>query len=418
MISLDDSIKSLRNEKIKKIYVFEGDEQVAVIEKSSIFTITATKDLFLSLKADQLPYRGNALPQAFQMNMPEGFLKDFLTAKLSKYFKVDPMLFLAIQGSNPLGKYTFKSDYPLTMQRPDVEALDDLIHNQDEGYFESLLERFYLDSGISGAQPKTMMTSEKGAVFVGDMIVKSFDEIDFKALALNEYLCMSMAREVGLEVPDFYISDDQKRFIIKRFDIENGQNLNMEDMQSASSHKDKYHGSYEEIASLIGKHSSNPSEDKEMLFKSMVLNKLVENGDAHLKNYSFLYSDFNNIRLSPTYDVVSTSVYPDLDKTLALKLNGKVKFPSKAELLKFAEKIGIDKHVACDILKSTTSKVKSFIEHQDLTGVSGLREIIEKNIVTLEADTAQLMGHTFDCNTVKQKLADSNQSDMPRGLGG
>lgn len=45
MISLDDSVKSLRNEKIKKIYVYEGDEQVAVIEKSSIFTNTKIKEL-------------------------------------------------------------------------------------------------------------------------------------------------------------------------------------------------------------------------------------------------------------------------------------------------------------------------------------------------------------------------------------
>ena len=53
------------------------------------------------------------------------------------------------------------------------------------------------------------------------------------------------------------------------------------------------------------------------------------NGDAHLKNFGVLHTHVGDARLSPLFDVVTTSIYtytrypggPELeDRTLALKL--------------------------------------------------------------------------------------------------
>jgi Uncharacterized protein related to capsule biosynthesis enzymes len=40
-----------------------------------------------------------------------------------------------------------------------------------------------------------------------------------------------------------------------------------------------------------------------------LVNILLANGDAHLKNWSLLYPDKMAPRLSPAYDIVTTSVY-------------------------------------------------------------------------------------------------------------
>jgi len=53
--------------------------------------------------------------------------------------------------------------------------------------------------------------------------------------------------------------------------------------------------------------------------KALVLNWLLGNGDAHLKNFGVLYHDDLDARLSPLYDVVSTLPYiPEDVPALAL----------------------------------------------------------------------------------------------------
>ena len=54
------------------------------------------------------------------------------------------------------------------------------------------------------------------------------------------------------------------------------------------------------------------------------MNILLANGDAHLKNWSLLYQDQVTPRLSPAYDIVTTSVYIDNETQFALNL-GKAK---------------------------------------------------------------------------------------------
>jgi serine/threonine-protein kinase HipA len=53
--------------------------------------------------------------------------------------------------------------------------------------------------------------------------------------------------------------------------------------------------------------------------KALVLNWLLGNGDAHLKNFGVLYRDDLDVRLAPFYDVVSTLPYiPEDVPALAL----------------------------------------------------------------------------------------------------
>lgn len=56
----------------------------------------------------------------------------------------------------------------------------------------------------------------------------------------------------------------------------------------------------------------------------MLVNILLANGDAHLKNWSLIYLDKITPRISPAYDIVTTNVYIDGERNYALNL-GKTK---------------------------------------------------------------------------------------------
>ena len=56
--------------------------------------------------------------------------------------------------------------------------------------------------------------------------------------------------------------------------------------------------------------------------RRLLVNILLANGDAHLKNWSLLYADKITPELSPAYDIVTTSVYIEKETQYALNLGG------------------------------------------------------------------------------------------------
>jgi serine/threonine-protein kinase HipA len=83
----------------------------------------------------------------------------------------------------------------------------------------------------------------------------------------------------------------------------------------------------------------------------VIFNYLVGNNDAHGKNFSLLYRGFATddiqVSLSPLYDIVSTVYYPEISRTMAMKLGGeysseKVR-PRNFE--QFAEEAGLAKPI-------------------------------------------------------------------------
>src|SRR5262249_57418609 len=79
----------------------------------------------------------------------------------------------------------------------------------------------------------------------------------------------------------------------------------------------KYHGNYETVAGLIyrGRDVSSLQE----FARRLVFAVLISNGDAHLKNWSLIYTDPRVPALAPAYDLVSTRYYLGGEETLALK---------------------------------------------------------------------------------------------------
>ena len=99
---------------------------------------------------------------------------------------------------------------------------------------------------------------------------------------------------------------------------------------------DKYSGSYEQVAKTIKLFVSPHHKQSSLVqfFKMIVMNTRLQNGDAHLKNFGLLYDSIEDIRLSPAYDVVSTTCYIKHD-IAALTLMGSKKWWDKKYLIDF-----------------------------------------------------------------------------------
>ncbi|MCF5144106.1 type II toxin-antitoxin system HipA family toxin [Pseudomonas sp. PA-6-1D] len=309
--------------------------------------------LTMPVRAEE--YRRRELHPIFQMNLPEGYVLEQLRNRLAKTVKVDPMLLLALSGSSaPIGRVFVISDQINELiQRngppANGESLAEILAwDGAEDLFADLVDRYILRAGISGVQPKVLVPEkpqtpeQKFTSKTNDLIIKSGRD-EFPGLAINEYLCMSIARDAGLPVPPFYLSQNHKLFIMRRFDRDAQLNpLGFEDMTTLMglSAEQKYTKSYAAIAKAVRAFCSpeNQRSSLDQLFDSVALSCIVGNGDAHLKNFGVLYSDpiKFDARLAPAYDIVNTTAYIPED-TLALDLSGnKSMFASRLGILEFA----------------------------------------------------------------------------------
>ena len=267
----------------------------------------------------------------FQMNMPEGALKDAIKHHFAKLQSMDDMNFLKLIGPYMLGRVKFEK---IIDEKEKIE-LHDILKSQRENLFDELMERFAIKSGISGVQPKLLLKAHnKTTMKFEHYIVKSWED-NYPNLALNEYFCMKAIKNANLPTPEFYLSDDLKMFIMKRFDIADDESyLGFEDMcvLTARGTEQKYDGSYEEIARSIKEYIS-PAKKKESLkifFKALIMNHLLNNGDGHLKNYGILYkNDFEDSFLAPIYDVITTTIYIKNDIPALRLADGKLWWKAK-----------------------------------------------------------------------------------------
>ena len=247
----------------------------------------------------------------FQMNMPEGALKDAIRTHFSKIQTMDDINLLRLIGPYMIGRIKFEK---ICEENESLE-LEDILVSQKQNLFDELMGRFAIKSGVSGVQPKLLLRAHnKTTMKFEHFIVKSWEN-NYPNLALNEYFCMRAIQNATLPTPEFYLSDDLKMFIMKRFDTdEEGSYLGFEDMcvLTARGTEQKYNGSYEEIVRVI-KDIISPQRRKESIkifFKALIMNHLLKNGDGHLKNYGILYkNDFQDSTLAPIYDVITTTIY-------------------------------------------------------------------------------------------------------------
>lgn len=365
----------------------DGEYAGDIIKENNeyIFDYVSQKDdAFISLimPVRSKNYIHNKLHPIFEMHLPEGYLLSIIKKHFSKILKTDDFGLLKVMSSSIKGRLSYTID---TSTNDDTLYLEDLLYPKSEKLFDELVSRFALNSALSGVQPKVLATiRNKATLKLDDYIVKSWGQ-EYKELALNEYYCMQIVRGADIPVPEFFISDDEKLFIMKRFDIvEDNKYLGFEDMcvLQGKQRDDKYDGTYEQIAKTIkifvsSKHKKTSLKN---FFKMTIINFLVQNGDAHLKNFGLVYDGIKDIRLAPAYDVVCTTAYIK-DDIPALHLLGSKKWWDKKYLLRF----GVQ---TCNL---TQSEAKSCFEMCVNSLEKVLKEIKQREIKEQDKDKKEIL---------------------------
>lgn len=293
----------------------------------------------LTMPARQRSYEHPELHPIFEMHLPEGYLLAVIKRHFAKLTSTDSLGLLQLLSHGIKGRI----EYGEAQAGTENLSLEDLLHPESPQLFDELVERFALRTALSGVQPKVLAEIEnKATLQLEGYIVKAWGD-DYPQLALNEYYCMRVLEAAGVEVPKFYLSDDDRLFIMKRFDLDDqGETLGFEDLcvLQGKQRDDKYQGSYEQLAKTIKLFVSPQfkADALEQLFKMLVLNSRLQNGDAHLKNFGVLYEDSQSVRLAPAFDVVSTTAYIREDVS-ALTLMGSRKWWDKKHLLRFGVQV-------------------------------------------------------------------------------
>lgn len=375
-------MKIKAGQRISQINIKVTGEATGLLTKKAQFEFSYHSDAQVPVAAampvDERFFRHGILFPIFEMNIPEGYIRHRITERLRKHIKVDDMLFLALQGNAGIGCIAYEAE-GFEREEPGSEKLSEILSWQGgDDLFEELLNKYLLQSNISGVQPKVMVpentsVAEKGALVLPSLIVKSGDE-EFPQLAINEFICMQLARACQIKTPEFWLSDNQQLFVMRRFDLQDdGTCMAMEDMAvlQGKSTNNKYESSYELISKALDLYSSEIIADKEVLFKMLVHSCMVGNGDAHLKNFAMLYESMDDMRLSPLYDVVNTQIYNPKD-TLALNLGKSKAFPDRKRIINFGKLTGVKK---CeDIVDEMADHIRGELER-----LSDYTEVMESD---------------------------------------
>ncbi|MBE9526713.1 MAG: type II toxin-antitoxin system HipA family toxin [Proteobacteria bacterium] len=336
--------------RIQHIDIKVAGQPAGSLNKNSQFEFTyhsdASNSISVTMPLSTRHYQSGSLFPIFEMNIPEGYVRYRITERLRKRIKVDDMLFLSLQGAGGIGCLSYETP-DIEQEEVAGEKLSEILAWQGkDDLFEELINKYLLHSTLSGVQPKVLVPEyndkQKGAFVLPSLIVKTSDE-NYPELAINEYICMSLAKACQIETPEFWLSDNHQMFVMRRFDLTaEGHCIGMEDMAvlQGKSTDHKYQGSYESIGKALNLYSSTPKEDIETFFKMVVLSCMVGNGDGHLKNFAMLYNDPDDMRLSPLYDVVNTQIYVPND-TLALNLAKSKDFPDRRRIITFSESLEI-----------------------------------------------------------------------------
>lgn len=356
--------------KIKRVNVSVPQGDAGRLSKGSQYVFeyfdesAQDREIGLTHPGFQSPFVKNFLQPIFTMNLPEGYLAEKIRQRMAKT-PYNDLFLLSLIGDNQIGRLSYSSDEFTPAPRQAEVGLGDILSASTPGEIFEFLVSQYFASGVSGVQPKVLAPDKDDEAFgrktmiASNLIVKSGLE-EYEALSQNEFLCMEAARLSGMATPEFFLSDNRELFVMKRFDLEADKRLGFEDISVLldipveSTGNYKYTRSYETIAKVIQAVCPGDWGQVTKFFEYLCLSLMVRNGDAHLKNFGILYEhpgEEGGRRLSPIYDVTTTSIYPNysskhlrevFDDTMALRLRDGDKhrnYPTREELIKFGREV-------------------------------------------------------------------------------
>jgi serine/threonine-protein kinase HipA len=272
----------------------------------------------------ELRFESPTFPSPFDMILPEGERRVRIE-EARKILRADPFSLLSYVGGNPVNRVLFLTPGEAPGGKPPELPAPAEIAGTRKGreLFRDLVASLDLRQGIAGVQPKVLGAPSPAKLspelrqFRGSTHILKASTSRFPFLAANEHTCLSVFAKAGITVPHTTLSADGELLLVERFDLrKNGHLAGFEEAaalmgESSATKYQREFGTMVEVLSEFISPNARASA-RATLAKCVVLNHLLGNGDAHLKNFGVLYDDAAHVSLAPIYDCVSTLPYiPD-----------------------------------------------------------------------------------------------------------
>lgn len=319
-----------------------------------------------------------ALPPFFANLVPEGALRDLLRRSLGLETDADLPILAAVGQDLPGAVEVLRAGTDAGLFSDPDEPSGGEKEKEDTGTPGDLALRF----SLPGVQMKfsVLRESEKVTLPVhgqlGDWIVK-LDSRRFPRLVENEYATMEWARAAGFQVPECQVvspevlppslrpfaPDGTSVFMIRRYDRDGQRRIHQEDFAqlvglppSLKYEQITYEGCALLVRQIVGQ------EGYLEYVRRLAFMVVSGNVDAHLKNWSLVYPDDIRAELSPLYDQVATTAWPDeITLRWALKFAG-TKDPYQIDTSAFARlatRAGGDAKVTLRMVEQTIDEIMS-----------------------------------------------------------
>lgn len=302
--------------------------------------------LSLSLPLREEPHINDTARPFFSNLLPEGEVRS-LIAKIKQISEHNDFKLLDAIGGECAGAVSIVPEHTALSTESDYIALseqevEDII--KENAKRPLLILKDELRLSLAGAQNKIPVYIDNGRFYLTFGIAPSSHILKpqspyFGDVVQNEHFCMRLADVVQLTVPKSSIWKGKNHiaYIVERYDRIKAQDgiierLHQEDLCQVlgcmpdQKYENEGGPSLAECCQILDKYSSQPILDKQALVKWVIFNYFIGNADAHGKNLSLIRGIDGSIRLAPFYDLISTRVYPEISKKMAMKIGKERRF--------------------------------------------------------------------------------------------
>lgn len=314
----------LYNRSIGSLTLLPGDRTIFAFNEDYVADENRPT-LSLSFKDDmgglitRLRPTQRVIPPFFSNLLPEGPLRKYLAERAAVNQQREFFLLWAL-GQDLPGALSVHPAEGEAMPPEAAEALDAAGGNKA------------LRFSLAGVQLKFSAFQNKGkaggltipAEGIGGSWIVKLPSQQFSGVPENEFSMMTLARLIGMDVPEIRLMDlgeidnmpdglgelNGQALAIKRFDRTEDGPVHTEDFAQVfgifPDHKYEKR-SYRSIAEVLAIETTGAEVTE--YFRRLVFSTLIGNADMHLKNWSLIYPDRRTPMLAPAYDLLSTIPY-------------------------------------------------------------------------------------------------------------
>ena len=338
----------------------------------------ANEPLSHSLPLRPLPYLHAEIEPFLSGLLPE----DIVRTRLGRVLQIpreNTFAFLKAIGGDCAGAIAFFADgeTPLSSDGPRYRPLED----DEAGRILDGLDKRPLDVGEdgfrisgAGAQDKLIACWRNNRVelpldgtpsthIIKPAIAAYPDSVE------NEFFTMRLAASCGLSCAECFVEKigGKRRYVCERYDrmVVDGRVMRLHQEDFCQLLRINPKCKYEALGGpgivrsfrLLRELSLSATDTLELL-RRIIFNFLAGNGDAHGKNFSVLYHGRKR-SLAPMYDVMSTAVYPEVSKRMAMKIDGEYAFKwiTRGKFMRMAEALGFSQKTMAKELDRMSKRI-------------------------------------------------------------